>query len=416
MNNTYPIQSLLQQVSAINRKYEEIAAITGEHFNLFTIMRRETSEDWGHSAFIAELLSSTGSHGQGSKFLQLLLDYINRHLQLQAPSYLTAFDQYQVKIKKRIGQLNDDCTIGGEIDIYIESGDQCIIIENKIYAKDQKNQLLRYHNYASRKKRCWIFYLTLEGRKPEVFTTGTDLLLTDKVIALSYKEHILAWLELCKREVSDFPILRESLTQYIYLVKKLTNQSTNKKMESELIKTIIADNNSLTAALEVSQTICKIYDPLLDVLKKQLKERAESHGFRIKDDNWGTSTRKEPESYFYFYLPASKYDINITFGFDEKNCVGFSVGVYSDHEDLKSATPMFVKLQSEITEKLRFIGEHEVACQDKHLYVCYKLNNDNVLTTWTTNDIWIGIPNGQTANKLMELVFSIYESIKELGL
>ena len=33
----YTIQNLLQLVSAINKKYEEIAMITGENFNIFKI-------------------------------------------------------------------------------------------------------------------------------------------------------------------------------------------------------------------------------------------------------------------------------------------------------------------------------------------------------------------------------------------
>jgi len=38
-------------------------------------------------------------------------------------------------------------TKGGRIDIYIESNNKYIFIENKIYAEDQENQLLRYRNY-----------------------------------------------------------------------------------------------------------------------------------------------------------------------------------------------------------------------------------------------------------------------------
>ena len=80
MKDTYPLQNLLQQVSGINRKYEDLTAVTGERFNLFSIMRMERNEDWTHSSIITELLNIAGSHGQGNKFIKLFIDYINQNV------------------------------------------------------------------------------------------------------------------------------------------------------------------------------------------------------------------------------------------------------------------------------------------------------------------------------------------------
>jgi hypothetical protein len=417
MKDTYSLQSLLQQVSVINRKYEDITAVTGERFNLFSIMHMETSEDWTHSTIITELLRSDGSHGQGNKFIKIFIDYVNQMVLQKGDGQerLALFDQYQAKAKKRIGKINDEYTLGGEIDIYVEDAEKCIIIENKIYAKGQRNQLLRYYNYGCRKKKCWLFYLTLEGRLPVDYETGNNNEVRNNVISISYKEHILAWLELCKREVADLPVIRESLTQYIYLLKKLTNQSTNKKMEGEIINAIIASPDSMSAALDVSNTIDKIYDPLLEVLKKEIKDKAEMLRFKTKDDKWGISTRVLAESYYYFYLPDTKYGVSIALGFDEKNCKDFSIGVYSDNDKLQPGSEPFIKLQREITERLEFIGECHIPCQKDYLYVCYKLNDES-LVAWNKNDIWIGILNGQTGTKLVELVNTVYKNIKDLGI
>jgi hypothetical protein len=417
MNSTNQLQNLLQQVSIINRKYQEITAITGEHFNLFSIMRMETSEDWTHSAIITELLSSNGSHGQGNKFIKIFIDYVNQHIlqKDEEKDPITLFNQCLVKLKKRIGTINDDYTTGGEIDIYIEEGDKCIIIENKIYAKDQKNQLLRYHNYGNRKKKCWLFYLTLDKKLPDDYITGSDEGVKKKVIPISYKEHILAWLELCKREVADYPLIRESLTQYINLLKKLTNQATNKKMESEIVKAIISSTDSLSAAFDISRNIEYIYDPLLDVLKKQLKEKAEILGFKTEDHDWGNSTRTSPDAYYYFNLPDTKYGTYIALGFDEKNCVDFSIGIYSDDKILNPGTEKYLLLQREITKRLEFIGECETDTQEKYLYVCYKPTEESLIA-WHEYDIWMSIPSGETAEKLIGLVKAVYENIKDLEL
>jgi hypothetical protein len=417
MKDTYPLQNLLQQITVIKRKYKEITSITGEDFNLFSIMRMETSEDRTHSAFITELLSSRGSHGQGNKFMKIFIDTVNQSLlNMEGGNELIAeFDQYKAKLKKRIGIINDEYTEGGEIDIYIEDGDKCIIIENKIYARNQGKQLLRYYNYGRRKKQFWLLYLTLDEKLPDDEVTGFVEDVKRKVIPISYKHHILKWLELCKREVSDFPIIRESLTQYIFLLKKLTNQSTNKKMENEIVNTIISNSDSLAAAFGIESSIDKVYDPLLKILKQQLDEKVAKFGFATKDFDWGSSTRNSEESYFYFYLPNSKYDIYVALGFDQKNCLDFSVGLYSDDENLKPETQNFKLLQKEVTKRLENIGKCEISLLEKYLYVCYELHDES-LTVWTEFDIWIGIPNGQTADKLIELVKTIYENIKDLEL
>lgn len=414
MSKNYQLQSLLKQISIINKKYEEIAAITGEHFNLFSIMKMETSEDWTHSAFITEFLNTKGSHGQGNKFLKLFIEYVNQEILKQniQNGPIFQFDYCSAKLKKRIGPINDDKTNGGEIDIYIEDGDNCIIIENKIYAKDQQNQLLRYYNYAKRKKTCWLFYLTLDGRSPDDFASGSEEV-KKKVIPISYKKHILGWLELCKREVSDLPLVRESLTQYINLVKKLTNQSINRKMDAEIVNTIISSTEALTAAFDVCKNIENVYDPLLDMLKKQLREKAELHGFKTEDRAWGNSNRTSDDSYFHFYLPNTKFGTYIALGFDRKNCQDFSVGVYSDNEKLPPGTEVYFALQREITQKLYFIGEPEISFQNRFLYVCYKLDDES-LHVWTENDIWFAIPDGRTATKLIGLVKTVYDSIKDL--
>ena len=64
------LEILLQQVSAIQIKYEKIAEVTGENFNIFRILKLETNEVKMHSAFLVELLNAKGSHGQKDVFLK----------------------------------------------------------------------------------------------------------------------------------------------------------------------------------------------------------------------------------------------------------------------------------------------------------------------------------------------------------
>ena len=81
------LQNLLTQISAITKKYEGIAEITGENFNVFRVQKMDTKEVQLHTAFLAELLNPSGSHGQGSIFLDLFIKTLNEveHKDLENP-------------------------------------------------------------------------------------------------------------------------------------------------------------------------------------------------------------------------------------------------------------------------------------------------------------------------------------------
>ena len=124
------IQHLLYQVSAINKKYEQIAEITGENFNVFKILGLTTNEVRTHSAFIAELLNPKGSHGCKDTFLKLFIERLQESIKEQAKGTNENGNQILERIKKficsdkckasveyYIGEINEDRTVGGRIDI-----------------------------------------------------------------------------------------------------------------------------------------------------------------------------------------------------------------------------------------------------------------------------------------------------------
>lgn len=231
------IENLLIQVIAINEKYKKIAQLTGANFNIFNILDLKTKEVRLHSAFIAELLNPYGSHGQKDIFLKLFLNCIEIKFENYNPSNVF------IEIEKYIGPINENFTEGGRIDISVKIDEETyIFIENKIYANDQKNQLLRYHNYDKNAK---IIYLTLDGKDAEE-NYGFDN------IKVSYKKEILNWLELCLKETALLPSIRETLFQYINIVKQLTNQ-TMENSEILEIKKIILKNPEYAEAIKKSQ-------------------------------------------------------------------------------------------------------------------------------------------------------------------
>ncbi|QIY83248.1 PD-(D/E)XK nuclease family protein [Chryseobacterium sp. NEB161] len=258
------LKQLLSQVNTINEAYKIVKKNTGEDFNIFKILGMERKEVKTHSKFLAELLNPKGSHLQGNIFLKLFAEYLNNvktenvnnsfNLLDENPINLN-FQKSNVSVEKYIGEKT--CDTGGRIDIAIEDSEgRLICIENKIDAGEQENQLLRYYNYC-KKFKYHLLFLTLDGKETKTFKISES-----KVYAISYKKHIVEWLELCKKETVNLPILRESIGQYINLIKKLTNQTTNTKMAKDIVE-IIADNSK---NFESSKLIKENFDNAVQLL------------------------------------------------------------------------------------------------------------------------------------------------------
>ena len=255
--DTQMIKNLFSQVSAINKKYEKIAEITGENFNIFKILKIESEEVLTHSRFLCELLNPKGSHGKGNLFLKLFIES-NIDLIEENKTFVSKLKEFNlenctVKSEAHIGFKNSEQTEGGRIDVLVKenNSNKAIIIENKIYAGDQFQQLVRYNNAH---KEAPIFYLTLYGSSPSKESAG-GLILGNNFKCISYETDILEWLTSCRKEAVENPILREGITQYINLIKHLTGQKMNDNMKKEIVKTILDGDGNLELAFDISKSL-----------------------------------------------------------------------------------------------------------------------------------------------------------------
>ena len=268
---------LLKEVKAIREKYEELSRLNGENFNLFDILDRRTDEVKTHSAMISELLNPKGSHGLGDEFLNLFLNLLNS-LVADPNNQITIQDakETSVFVEYPIGEINENKTEGGRIDIYLTNKHFNICIENKIFADDQPFQLLRYQNFLGNKTGKLLLYLTLEEDDPSEKSTinkeqGQDLKKKTDYYCISYREHILRWLQECLKSSVSYPILRESINQYIILIKSLTNQLTSAIMVDKVRTAILSDISSAEIIKEnFDSAIENVANRLRDAVQKKL--------------------------------------------------------------------------------------------------------------------------------------------------
>lgn len=323
LNNT---ANLLNQVSLITEKYNHLAEYTGENYNLFDVLKIY-SDELSHSAIIGNLLNAKGKHGQKDIFLKLFLEQISGfEVKSDPEKVLKSFDTLNsaVFLEKHIGKVNHEIGEGGRIDILITDGINNIIIENKIWAGDQLQQLLRYNNFD---KSAPIIYLTLDNTDASD-SSKHSLQSGKEFICLSYEDNISNWLEKCIKEMANKPIIRESLNQYLVLVKKLTNQSTNNKMKEDIINLIIKDKSnfgSLNSLVNIQSDLLTYY--LKNVFLPFLKELEIKYNITLEmeEDNFVNLRQKWGGFAFTNEKLDKLKDFNITFSFNQAG-----VGMYNN--------------------------------------------------------------------------------------
>lgn len=299
--------SLLSEVNTIVNSYSRINKMSGQNFNLFTLLRSENDEVRLHSRFISELLDTKGSHQQGSLFLDLFLKQVA----------ITGFETKNAQCHPEyyIGAISKDRTQGGNIDILIRSVNEKVIkIENKVDANEQENQLLRYHNY---RHKGHLIYLTKVGEESKIH----DKLLKADVTyqQISYKDDITAWLQECIEKCATVPIVRESIVQYLNLVKKITFQNINKVMSKEIVGKITQNKESFKAYLEMRKTENNngIYkDIIVSNLIPFFEHFADSNELAVENlEKSLISDRVRYNGFFFTHNKLTKYGLKLSVQF-----------------------------------------------------------------------------------------------------
>ncbi|MBP1629770.1 MAG: nuclease superfamily [Bacteroidetes bacterium] len=293
------IRSLLNQVAIINKKNSEILDATGGRFNMFRICGVNHYENI-NSAIIAELLNPNGTHGLKSKLLECFIETLGDYFSLKG------FNSDKSRV------ITEYSTVEGRIDILIEDDQRkSIIIENKIYASDQPEQLKRYNRYAQSYKNGYqILYLTRFGDNASEQSGGGV-----SYLPISYKENIINWLEKCVSIASRFPIVRETIIQYINHLKQLTDQDMDTRNKEEIIE-ILSKIENLKAAKVIYQNYSATFNSIIEkYFNPKMEEFARQKGLEYHYE-------MSEELYVRFHLVNSNWQgkCRIGFTFERNQC------------------------------------------------------------------------------------------------
>lgn len=246
--------------------YEKYDAGRPDPFNVFTVLRSRSDEVNLHSRFLRALLDHREPGREKTR--QNLKDFLERLAVESDVSKIKDYDIRNAEVQRE--KYNIDLLIINRT----ASPQWAVVVENKIWADDQPQQLKRYYDSVSRipgidEDNIHIFYLTPYGHEAsEDSGEGTGYQ------PISYKDDIRSWLEACQRRAVNNPALRESLAQYIEVVRGLTGQNIDEEYMEEL-KDLCLEEKNLVLVSHLNKAHEKACIHLVKKMWEHIKEAME---------------------------------------------------------------------------------------------------------------------------------------------
>ena len=197
-------------------------------FNVFQLIEPDENK---LSDILADLLNPKGTHGQGDLFLRLLLE----RLELAADPQLVREATVQREALMP-GAQNDQ----RRMDVFVKAG-LLLAIENKVDSPEQPKQIRDYLDYLEGRdspgspRLNTVIYLTPNGRCPESLGHSELRRYQDSrgLRCWSYQDHLLRWVQDCRREC-EAQRIRDFLLDFIgYIESDLKREPEDNHEETE---------------------------------------------------------------------------------------------------------------------------------------------------------------------------------------
>lgn len=194
------------RIAVVDDTKKEIDRLIAPDFNLFSIL---WSDEVRLSNMIACLLNPSASHGQGRVFLDAFLDSLEdantsnstvekiREIKI---AWANAADDIKSDIEQSTGMI---AASQRRMDIVVCGRGYGVMIENKPWAPDQKDQLKDYNKHLSNefKNGHIMIYLSGNGTPPNENSITTlerkELEENGLLLVISYRSHLVNWLQRC---------------------------------------------------------------------------------------------------------------------------------------------------------------------------------------------------------------------------
>ena len=335
-------EKLLQQAYEKSKDY---LYEDSSRFNLISIIEKDRDEANIHSKIIYNLLSQNWGKKDKETFLTLFLKEIGIEDE-------NIYDKNWEVTREKAFDLD---TIKGRLDFEIKSKDCIYIIEMKIDAGDQPEQLIRYQKFAKEQhKKYKIFYLTLDGHNASKKSIGEEENLEEnekvEYINISFQGEILNWLENCLKLVEGKENKSACISQYIASINKILGEKDT-KIKDNILKSTEDIKTAITIYEKLNDKLQKVLKNFFEELNKKLKNKLKDitskpiYNESYIKDYYNYTLDKIPQDYpgLYIVLDENKSNNSNYYKFVLKlelapeliGCLGF---IKSD-EDVKETIP-----------------------------------------------------------------------------
>jgi len=335
-------EKLLQQAYEKSKDY---LYEDSSRFNLLSIIEKDRDEAHIHSKIIYNLLSQNWGKKDKETFLTLFLKEIGIEDE-------NIYDKNWEVTREKAFDLD---TIKGRLDFEIKSKDCIYIIEMKIDAGDQPEQLIRYQKFAKEQhKKYKIFYLTLDGHNASKKSIGEEENLEEnekvEYINISFQGEILNWLENCLKLVEGKENKSACISQYIASINKILGEKDT-KIKDNILKSTEDIKTAITIYEKLNDKLQKVLKNFFEELNKKLKSKLKDitskpiYNESYIKDYYNYTLDKIPQDYpgLYIVLDENKSNNSNYYKFVLKlelapeliGCLGF---IKSD-EDVKETIP-----------------------------------------------------------------------------
>jgi hypothetical protein len=121
------------------------------------------------------------------------------------------------------------------------------------------------------------------------------------------------------------PLVRETITQYINLIKRLTGQSANARMNKEITEIVTRDEKSLAAYFELVQSKTEVIRKVMGCLRTDAEKIASDFQLKV---GFRPDELLAKESTFWFWDDQMKaWNVSISFQFQMQDHRGLTFGV-----------------------------------------------------------------------------------------
>ncbi len=152
------------------------------------------------------------------------------------------------------------------------------------------------------------------------------------------------------KETASLPHVRETISQYLFLVRELTEQSNSQSMNEELIKHITANQDSLSSFFSLLQQDANVKASLTNLLVDQLVEAARLEGLH-RDEPSKTLSRQQYSAIYFTSDILTNSNLKIGFEFEYNDYRSLDFGFRNTSVEKKSPSKCLEELYKLFSEQ-----------------------------------------------------------------